>query len=223
MKHVVLCLMLNLVIATAAHASQKQKKEAQQPTPLDQFIERARQVDAPQPASTSLFSPASPNLFLFRDIKARSLNDIVTIQIIENAAASNSANTSSQKKTDINLAAAGFNSFDKAFQASSALNFDGQGSTTRSGQLQASLTARVSEVLPNGDLVIEGTKDVTVNRERQSLAIRGVIRTRDINPNNVVLSTAISHMEVKFDGKGIVSDANKPGFLYWLLSKISPF
>jgi flagellar L-ring protein precursor FlgH len=220
MKHVVLCLTLNLVIATAAHASQK--KEPQQPTPLDQFIERARQVDAPQPASTSLFSPASPNLFLFRDIKARSLNDLVTIQIIENAAASNSANTSSQKKTDINLAAAA-SSFDKAFQASSALNFDGQGSTTRSGQLQAWLTARVSEVLPNGDLVIEGTKDVTVNRERQSLTIRGVIRTRDVNPNNVVLSTAISHMEVKFDGKGIVSDSNKPGFLYWLLSKISPF
>jgi flagellar L-ring protein FlgH len=103
------------------------------------------------------------------------------------------------------------------------LNFAGQGSTTRSGQLQASLTARVCEVLPNGDLVIEGTKDVTVNRERQSLTIRGVIRTRDVSPYNVVFSTAISHMEVKFDGKGVVSDANKPGFLYWLLSKITPF
>ncbi len=57
---------------------------------------------------------------------------------------------------------------------------------------------------------------MTINRERQSLTIRGVIRTRDISPGNVVISTAISHMEVKFDGKGIVSDANKPGFLYWL-------
>ena len=80
------------------------------------------------------------------------------------------------------------------------------------------MTARVCEVLPNGDLVLEGTKDVTVNRERQSLTIRGVIRTRDISPGNVVFSTAISHMEVKFDGKGIISDANKPGFLYWLIS-----
>jgi flagellar basal body L-ring protein FlgH len=44
-----------------------------------------------------------------------------------------------------------------------------------------------------------------------------------VSPNNIVLSTAISHMEVKFDGKGIISDANKPGFLFWLLSKITPF
>jgi len=194
---------------------------AQQKSPLDEFIERARQTNPPQQKS-SLFSPTAPSLFLFRDVKARSVNDVVTIQIIENAAASNSANTEAQKTSDINLAAKAFN-FDKALRASSALNFAGQGSTTRSGQLQAWLTARVCEVLPNGDLVIEGTKDVTVNRERQSLTVRGVIRTRDVSPGNIVLSTSIAHMEVKFDGKGIVSDANKPGFLYWLLSKITPF
>jgi len=220
MKRVLYCLILGLAIAPMTHAAQK--KEKQQPSPLDQFLESARKTNPSQPTTASLFSATAPNLFIFRDIKAQAVNDVVTIQIIENAEASNSANTSAQKKSDISLAAAAFN-FDKALKASSALNFDGQGSTTRSGQLQAWMTARVCEVLPNGDLVLEGTKDVTVNRERQSLTIRGVIRTRDISPGNVVISTAISHMEVKFDGKGIISDANKPGFLYWLISKISPF
>jgi flagellar L-ring protein precursor FlgH len=217
MKHAVRCLIVSLAIVPVSHAAQNREQTA-----LDEFIERTRQTNPPQQTSGSLFSPVAPSLFLFRDVKARAVNDIVTIQIIESAAASNSANTASQKQSDINLAAMGFN-FDRTFQASSSLSFAGQGSTTRSGQLQAWLTARVSEVLPNGDLVIEGTKDVTVNRERQSLTVRGVIRTRDISPGNVVLSTAIAHMEVKFDGKGIVSDANKPGFLYWLLSKITPF
>ena len=78
-------------------------------------------------------------------------------------------------------------------------------------------------MFPNGDLGIEGTKEVTINRERQILRIRGVVRPRDITPNNVVLSTAIANMEVVFDGKGIVSDANKPGFLFRLLQWATPF
>jgi len=60
-------------------------------------------------------------------------------------------------------------------------------------------------------------------RERQVLRIRGLVRSRDVTPNNVILSTAIANMEVVFDGKGIVSDANKPGFLYRFFSWITPF
>jgi flagellar L-ring protein precursor FlgH len=103
------------------------------------------------------------------------------------------------------------------------LNFAGTGSTSRTGQLQAFVSAKVTEVMPNGDMAIEGTKEVTINRERQILRIRGQVRSRDVTPNNVVLSTAIANMEVVFDGKGIVSDANKPGFLYRFFSWITPF
>jgi flagellar L-ring protein precursor FlgH len=176
----------------------------------------------------SLFDDAAPNLFLFRNVKARSVNDIVTILIVENSSASNAANTSTKKDGSFSgffgLEARDSNlNIADALQANSNLNFLGQGSTSRSGQLHASLSARVIEVLPNGDMVIEGTKEVTINRERQNLAIRGVVRSRDVTPFNVVLSTAIANMQVTFDGKGIVSDANKPGFLYRILRVISPF
>ena len=183
-------------------------------------------------SSGSIFSPDAPNLFLFRDVKARSVGDIVTIQILESASATSTANTATEKKGDILVTAPNLfglekgNSaldFSKILQGSSAITFGGQGSTTRSGELQASLTAKVVEVRPNGDLVLEGTKDVVVNHERQSLTIRGVVRQRDVSPANIVLSTAIAQMDVKFDGKGVVANANKPGFLYWLLSKITPF
>jgi flagellar L-ring protein FlgH len=180
----------------------------------------------------SLYSDAAPNLFLFRDFKARNVGDILTIQIIENARASNSASTQTQKEGDVSIKApalAGLEhgssalNFANILNASSALNFAGDGSTSRAGNLQAFVSARVTQVYPNGDLGLEGTKEVTVNRERQILRIRGIVRSRDIAPSNVVLSTGIANMEVIFDGKGIVADANKPGFLYRLLKWVAPF
>lgn len=185
-----------------------------------------------QGSGGSLYSDSSPNLFLFRDFKARNVSDILTIQINESATASNSANTSTKKEGDVSIKAPSLGGLERGASAlnfaqmlagASALNFAGQGSTSRTGQLQAFVSARVVEVHPNGDLGIEGVKEVTINRERQVLRIRGIVRSRDITPNNVVLSTAIANMEVVFDGKGIVSDANKPGFLFRLMQWITPF
>jgi flagellar L-ring protein precursor FlgH len=185
-----------------------------------------------QNTTGSLFSDSAPNVFLFRDLKARNVNDILTIQIIENSTASNSANTSTKKEGDVSIKAPNVfglevgNSalnFANMLNGNSALSFAGQGSTSRTGQLQAFVSARVVSVSPNGDLAIEGIKEVTINRERQVLRIRGLVRSRDITPANVVLSTALANMEVVFDGKGMVSDANKPGFLYRFFTWITPF
>ena len=227
---ILLRLLVGLACVQEAQAGQKEAPPS--PPTLDEYLSQARSTNPMPVNSPSLFSASAPNVFLFRDVKARNVHDIVTIQIIENATATNSANTSTEKGGDVNLSMPGLFglegrtsalNFARLLDGSSSLNFEGTGSTSRSGVLQAWLTARVIEVLPNGDLVIEGTKDVTINRERQSLSVRGVIRSRDLSPNNVVLSTAVSHMEVKFDGKGIVTNANKPGFLHWLFSKVMPF
>jgi flagellar L-ring protein precursor FlgH len=180
----------------------------------------------------ALYSDSAPNLFLFRDLKARNVGDILTIQISERSTASNSANTSTKKEGDVLVRAPSLAGLEQGSQAlnfssilagASALNFAGEGSTSRAGQLQAFVSARVTQVYPNGDLQIEGVKEVTVNRERQILRIRGIVRPRDITPSNVVLSTGIANMEVVFDGKGIVSDANRPGFIYRLLQWVVPF
>jgi flagellar L-ring protein precursor FlgH len=79
------------------------------------------------------------------------------------------------------------------------------------------------DVLPNGDLVIEGRKEVTVNREHQTLTVRGTVRQYDVSSANVVSSTAIANMEINFDGKGIVTDANKPALLSRIFKYILPF
>ena len=202
-------------------------------SPLEEYLRQARASGpAAVPDGPSLFSPAASNLFLFVDVKARNVNDIVTIQILENATASNSANTSTDRDGEANTSAPSFFgleqgasalNFTSILQALSDLSFSGQGTTSRTGSLTASLSARVVEVLPNRDLVLEGAKQVTINQESHILTLRGVVRPRDVSPNNLVLSTSIAHMEVKFDGKGVVTDANKPGFFYRLFRLITPF
>jgi flagellar L-ring protein precursor FlgH len=89
--------------------------------------------------------------------------------------------------------------------------------------LNASLSARVVQVMPNGDLVIEGRKEVTINREHQILTVRGTVRQYDISSSDTVLSTSIANMEINYDGKGIVSDANKPALLSRIFKYILPF
>src|SRR4051812_35408880 len=106
----------------------------------------------------SLYSDTAPSLFLFRDFKARSVSDILTIQINESSTASNSANTSTKKAGDVSVKAPSLGGLEKGastlnfaslLAGASALNFAGEGSTSRTGQLQAFVSARVTEVFPN--------------------------------------------------------------------------
>jgi len=184
------------------------------------------------PDPSSLFSANAPNLFLYRDVKARNVGDILTIQVIENASATNTATTATQKKGDVSLNApallgiekgASTLNFSNILQGAGGLNFNGTGSTTRSGQLQAEISARVVQVFPNGDLRIEGTKEVTINGEKQTLTIGGMVRSHDVSTANIVSSTSIANMVVKYDGKGVVADANHEGWLYRIFKMISPF
>jgi flagellar L-ring protein precursor FlgH len=189
------------------------------------FIVLSAHAAAAQGGNPSLYSNTSPNLFLFRDLKARNVNDIITINVLENSTATNSANTSTQKKGDVSLAAPslfGIKTPANLLQANSGLDFAGTAATTRTSQFTDSISARITQVLPSGDLAIEGTKQVTINGEHQVLKVRGLVRQYDISSNNVVLSTAIANMEVVFDGKGIVSDANKPALLSRIFKYILP-
>ncbi len=225
--------LLLLALALPANVAAQVHDEDSKISPLEEYLRQARAGRREsRGAGPSLFSPTAANLFLFVDVKARNVNDIVTIQILENASASNSANTSTDQDGETNASAPSFFgleggasalSFASILQGLSDLSFSGQGTTSRSGTLTASLSARVVEVLPNRDLVVEGTKQVTINQESHRLTLRGVVRSRDVSPNNLVLSSSIAHMEVKFDGQGVVTDANEPGFFYRLFQLISPF
>jgi flagellar L-ring protein precursor FlgH len=98
--------------------------------------------------------------------------------------------------------------------------FKGAGATNRASELTATITARVSEVLPNGDLVVEGVREIEINGDRQIVVLTGVARTADVGPGNVVLSTTLGQLQIKYFGRGLIKDSLAPGFLIRLLNKI---
>lgn len=230
-RQIVISFLLTLMLGVSFTAAEK--KSSPIAKSLEEYLRDARANQPPlQTADGSLYGDGGLNSYLASDLKARRINDIVTIRVLENTTASSVADTEGNRKSSVDLGIPSFfgienNSakipFANLVNSKSESTFKGDGSTTRQGKLSAFLSARVKEVLPNGDLVIEGIKELKVNNERQLLTLYGVVRTRDIAPNNVVLSAAIANMQVQIDGKGIVSDHMRPGFLYKLLNKIWPF
>jgi flagellar L-ring protein precursor FlgH len=101
---------------------------------------------------------------------------------------------------------------------------DGQGTTSRTTTLTTTVSARVTHVLRNGNLVLEGSKNVGINSENQVITVRGVIRPIDLNTANIVQSERLAQMEIQVNGKGVVADAvRRPNFLYRMLLGLLPF
>ena len=175
----------------------------------------------------------------FQDLRARNIGDTVTVIIQEKTSATREATTSTSRVSSNDIAVKkllglplkfGMSDFlgqGKAFSPEIASNydsaFDGSGTTKRSGQFKASLTARVVEVLGNGNLVIEGKKDTILNNEHQYLVLSGIIRPEDLSVSNTVDSTLISDARIEYSGRGVISDEQRPGWMMRILDNVWPF
>lgn len=220
------------MIALPALAARKPKKAAE-PSALDKYLQEALKQSAPpvQPSAGSLWSPASRLTDVASDVRAAQVDDLVTIVVNENASAvatgATKTSRASAAKSQI-TALAGKKSVNGAAQNLLNLNttqsLDGSGSTSRGTTVTATLSARVTHVLPNGYLVLEGTKEMSVNSEHQVVTVRGVVRPSDLTTGNVIGSNQIAQMEIKINGKGVVDDSiHRPNFLYRILLGILPF
>jgi flagellar L-ring protein precursor FlgH len=199
---------------------------------LEDYIREARANAAPlQTSQGSLYTDAGINADLYSDRKAHRVNDIVTVRIQESTQAESAADAQTGRSSSLSLGVPNlFNleshnkiPLENLVNANTDMQFKGNGTTQRSGSVVAFLAARVKEVLPNGDMVIEGAKEIKVNNERQMLRLFGVIRARDVGPTNIVLSTSIANMLVQVDGKGVLSDSIRQGWLLGMITKIWPF
>lgn len=167
---------------------------------------------------------------LFSDIRARRVNDLVTVQVTENVTASGTADSSLDKNSNTAASLPKLFGIETKFPgwldptalATMGANtqFTGSGSTNRTGALSATITARVMEVLPNGDLVLEGIREVDINGDRQIIVLSGIVRTADVGPGNVVPSTAVGQMQIRYFGRGLIKDNLKPGWVVRILNKV---
>jgi flagellar L-ring protein precursor FlgH len=159
------------------------------------------------------------------------VDDLVTIVVTENASAVSTGTTKTSRASSVNGSITALAGPQKAsgtlsnlVNTTGATSLNGQGTTTRTTTLTATLSARVTRQLPNGYLVVEGTKIVQVNSEKQVVTIRGVIRPSDLAMDNSIPSNRLAQMEVNIDGKGVVNDViHRPNFIYRLLLGLLPF
>lgn len=208
-------------------------KEDKQSRSLDTYLARVRSsTGASYVGRTpgSLWVETGPLSEAISDVRARSVGDLVTIDIIELTSAESDASVNTQRKFQASsgISALGgkinTSGVDSLFSPQSAQTLQGQGKAASSSKLQTTLSGRVVAVLTSGALVVEAARDVLMNNQRNRVVLRGVARPVDISSSNVIVSTRLSDLEVELVGKGVVSDGTRqPNFLMRLLLRLLNF
>lgn len=155
---------------------------------------------------------------LFADRRARQVGDVVTILVVEYAAATSQASTSSEKSEDhgfVSKGGAQTLAYSPMYGLQGQLDngFNGNAAVERKGQLKTKITASISEILPNGNFVIQGSRVMDVNGEKETTSITGTVRPEDITGSNTVYSTQVADVQISYQGKGVVNSGQKPGLL----------
>ena len=196
---------------------------ATNPTPIhDPKFTPVYPVSSAQPIqSNGSIYRASGNYLIFEDPRAHNVGDLLTIMLEEQTAASKKSSTSTGKDSSYNMATPtiagrplrpqGQDLFNNSF--ASAGEFSGDGSTTQSNSLKASITVTVVEVLANGNLMVRGEKVMTINQGDEFIRLSGIVRPVDISPTNTVSSAKIANAEIIVGGNGTVANAGKQGWL----------
>ena len=210
--------------ATAGTASGK--PDDNYDSQFQRYLQAARATTLPAPDRSDI----GWIIALGSDGRARNVNDLVTVRVVESIVATGSADTSLSKKSDgsgsvtslfgLETKLPGWLDPSSLLSSASSSDFAGGGTTMRSGELNAVVTARVVEVLPNGDMVLEGAREIDINGDRQIVVLTGVVRPRDLTPENVVLSPQIGQLRIRYFGRGLIKDNLKPGWLIRILNKI---
>lgn len=186
----------------------------------------------------SLWQEENGRAYLYEDMRAMRVGDILTVKIVENHKGSKSADTSAERDSTVHNSLAGSAigyigipgirlggeaRRGLGIDGSASSKFGGKGATNREGTLTGTISCVVTEVLPNGDLRIEGRREVTVNSEKQLMTIAGIVRRVDVNTKNTVFSSAIADAKIEYSGLGVLGDVQRPGWLVRVLDWVSPF
>jgi len=187
------------------------------------------------PQEGSLYSDQSMDLY--RDSRACRVGDIVMVEIVETSNGAKNARTKTERQSSV---AAGITQFfgfekwlsnknsnftpsDKSLEVDLQNDFEGKGTTERNSTVTATLSARVIDVTMEGNLVIQGYREIRVNNETQFLILSGLVRPQDITPNNSIKSTNIADARIEYSGTGALSDKQQPGWLARGVDVLWPF
>ena len=205
-----------------------------EPFVIDNTYKYARPTDGTK-AGTIFKGEQVTNTF-FVDQRAKAIGDIITINIVEVSSASEQATTDTKKSSTIHAGIPNlfgqevkyinnhpYLTAAQLLNANSQNDFSGSGSTTRGGSLSASISAKVVDVLPSGNLAIVGKREIYINNEKKEILLQGMVRPRDIAYDNSVLSTQVADAKIIYTGIGVIGEKQRPGFLARVFDLVWPF
>ncbi len=174
----------------------------------------------------------------FKDQRAAKVGDIITVRITaqDNALMENEMEQNRDDNTDsLGMASLfGYESYlgkvfpgavnkDNLIDISSNREISGDGKIDRKEDIDVTFAAIVTQVLPNGNLVIEGTQEIRVSYEVRQLTMRGIIRRADISSDNTIESSKIAELRVSYGGQGVITDVQQPRYGRQILDIVAPF
>jgi flagellar L-ring protein precursor FlgH len=175
-------------------------------------------IEWPKPQMNGSIYQQGRSFALFQSRSAQQVGDIITVLLDERTQANKKANTNVSKETDLsvspNLLLGRTNlGNDLGVATNQSNDFKGAGSSDQSNNLSGSITCVVVDMLPNGYLLIQGQKKLTLNRGDEYITISGVVRPDDIANDNTVPSKRVANAQIAYTGKGELADANQMGWL----------
>ncbi len=195
---------------------------------LAQPLYAAPEAVRPQPVNNGAIFSAGQYRPLFEDHRARLVGDAITVRIVEKVSATQSTTSSVDKTGSIRggvtaLPFLSVNSFNRASATgNSGSAFEGKGSTESSNDFSGTITAVVTQVLPNGHLLIAGEKQIGVNHNVDVLRFTGQVDPRAIQPGNTVASAQIANVRIENRGRGAAADAQGIGWLARFFLNVLP-
>jgi len=184
-----------------------------------------------QPTAGAIYA-AGPGLNLYGDRRARDVGDLLTITLVESTTASSTANTSISKTDKVDMtnptllgAPLSVGGLDVLSNSSAGdRSFAGKGNSAQSNRMQGSITVTVMQRLPNGNLVIQGQKNLRLNQGDELVQVQGVVRAADIAPDNTIPSSKVAEANIAYGGRGAVAQSNAMGWLSrFFNSRLSPY
>ncbi|WP_343526641.1 flagellar basal body L-ring protein FlgH [Sphingomonas sp.] len=191
-----------------------------------------------RPMATPMAPPAQPTggIFqasdgyaaLYEGWRARRVGDPLTIVLVERTAASKSAGSKLGSSGDLGLAPPTTGPLGSLLKStdigmSGSRNFTGSGAADQSNSLSGEISVTVAQVFPNGTMLVQGQKRVTLNRGDEFIQIKGLVRMADVGIDNRVASTRVADAQIAYTGKGDVARASRQGWLSRFFQAVSPF
>ena len=240
--NIVLISVLFLFVITGCSSKNINMVKKDDPVPIS--VQKEEEISSPPVGS--IWPGENAKNSLFTDNKARHVDDLITIVIDEYSTGSNSANTSTGRDTQTLADISAFLGMEKQIAmkyksltdgdiltaglspsiqigGSSKNSLTGKGATSRNGNLEANITARVVKILTNGNLFIEGRRRLAINAEDQYIVVSGIIRPEDITSDNVISSQYIADAKIVYTGEGVIDDKMRPGWLTRIVDWSWPF